>query len=119
MHVGLLDTLANIYNAIQQYSYHTLTRVLRPLLLLYTHLKYKEIIQKVLTFKCSGTIGGSTQKELVMAPLPRKKHFKTVTLLFGEHFPVKVKSVSRGVNNSDDVTLYGTLQLIIFSPVST
>ena len=87
--------------------------------LLYIHLKYKEITQKVLTFKCSGTIGGSTQKELVMAPLPRKKHFKTVTLLFGEHFPAKVKSVSRGVNDSDDVTLYGTLQLIIFSPVST
>ena len=89
-----MDTLANIYNAIQQYSYHTLTRVLRPLLLLYTHLKYKEIIQKVLTFKCSGTIGGSTQKELVMAPLPRKKHFKTVTLLFGAFSRQSKKCIS-------------------------
>ena len=50
----------------------------------------KEIIlQKVQTFKCL-TIDVSGQKEVVMALLPQKKQFQTVTMLYGLVFTSQI-----------------------------
>ena len=58
-------------------------------LLWYSVLRRKLVLQKVQTFKCF-TIDESGQKEAVMAPLPKKKQFKTVTQLYGLLFTTQI-----------------------------
>ena len=52
-------------------------------------LQRKLFLQKVQTFKCL-TIDVSGQKEVVMALLPQKKQFQTVTMLYGLVFTSRI-----------------------------